>query len=106
MKLNKIFSALMLIAAVAFTACEGQQLPPDGPDGPDQPNTPTQGLTYAEDEISVSAMLAQGANMEKSDTLDFCKVKGIVKTVKNLDVLPGVGYGNAEFVLTATGSEE
>ncbi len=106
MKLNKIFSALMLIAAVAFTACEGQQLPPDGPNGPDQPNTPTQGLTYAEDEISVSAMLAQGAQMASGDTLDFCKVKGIVKTVENLDVLPGVGYGNAEFVLTETGTEE
>ncbi len=107
MKLNKIFSALMLIAAVSFAACD-EQLPngPDGPDGPDQPNTPTQGLTYAEDEISVSAMLAQGAEMAAGDTLDFCKVKGIVKTVKNLDVLPDVGYGNAEFVLTETGAEE
>lgn len=35
MKLNKIFAAFMLIAAVAFTACE-EKNPPVGPDGPGQ----------------------------------------------------------------------
>lgn len=33
MKFNKIFSAFMLIAAVAFTACENPELPPVGPNG-------------------------------------------------------------------------
>lgn len=37
MKLNKIFSAFMLIAAVAFTACETPE-PPVGPQGPGNGN--------------------------------------------------------------------
>ena len=41
MKLNKIFSALMLIAAVAFTACETPE-PPVGPQGPGNGQDTTQ----------------------------------------------------------------
>ena len=35
MKFNKIFSALMLIAAVAFTACENPEIVGPGPNGGD-----------------------------------------------------------------------
>ncbi len=41
MKFNKIFSALMLIAAVAFTACETPEIVGPGPNGGgDKPDTP------------------------------------------------------------------
>ncbi len=106
MKFNKFFSALMLIAAVSFAACGDNNIPNEDKTGNqtgptvEEKDTTKQGLTYAEDEISVSDMLAQGANLASGDTLDFCKVKGIVNLVKNLDVLPNVGYGNAEFTIT------
>ena len=57
MKLNKIFAAFMLIAAVAFTACEPQVPPTPGP-GPggndttvteDPTDDPTNGNTQAPD---------------------------------------------------------
>ena len=115
MKLNKIFAAFMLIAAVAFTACN-QNPPVVGPDGSDDGKDTTQiptdttqiptdtttipdtdkGIDYLDGEISVAQALEQAANLAGGDTIFGLKVRGIVKSVEKVDL----GYGSAQFYIT------
>ena len=118
MKLNKIFAAFMLIAAVAFTACEPQNPPTTNPgDGKDTttvipsdttqiptdttttPGTETE-IDYLDGEISVAQALAMAP--ELGDTTDVIKVRGVVKSVKSVSLV----YGNAQFYITDDGQNE
>jgi hypothetical protein len=122
MKLNKIFAAFMLIAAVAFTACQPQNPPTPNPgDGKDTttviPSDTTQiptdttttttpgdeiEIDYLDGEISVAKALEMGANLASGDTTDYIKVRGLVKFVKTVSL----SYGNAQFYLTDDGNNE
>ena len=117
MKLNKIFSALMLIAAVAFTACEPQVPPTPGPgpggndttttqdptdDPTDNPsatldtvgwNIPAEALTVAQAREKCAALEAGATTGTKY------YVMGYVKKIHNKHAEGISGYGNAQFYM-------
>ena len=64
--------------------------------------TPDEGITYEDGEISVSAALAEGAKLGAGDTTAVMKVRGIVKSVKGVDL----SYGTAQFYITENGTNE
>lgn len=64
--------------------------------------TPEVEITYEDGEISVSAALAEGAKLGAGDTTDVMKVRGRVKSVRQVDL----GYGNAQFYITENGTNE
>ncbi len=113
MKLNKIFASLMLIAAVAFTACQPNN-PPVGPVGPgqgggdttnvtppvtgDAPDTvgwniPAGALTVAQAR-EICAGLESGAT-----TGTKYYVMGYVKKLHSKHAEGISGYGNAQFYM-------
>ena len=119
MKLNKIFAAFMLIAAVAFTACE-PQVPPTPTPGPgpggndttiteDPTDDPTNGDTQAPDtagwNIPAGALtVAQAreicAALEAGATTGTkYYVMGYVKKIHNKHADGISGYGNAQFYM-------
>ena len=110
MKLNKIFAAFMLMAAVAFTACEPVPTPEPtpGPGGQDTTvvnpgdTTTTVEITYEEGELSVTEALEAAANLGAGDTIFDLKVRGLVKMVEKVDL----GYGSAQFYITDDGKNE
>lgn len=100
MKLNKFFSVLTLIAAVAFTACDNNI--PDGPQGPQggkdttkvdppQPNDDT--LTVA----SIIEMKSNGTLADKGAGTQKYWVKGYIVGTYNFDANPQwvIGTDNA-----------
>lgn len=109
MKPNKIFAAFMLIAAVAFTACE-EKNPPVGPDGPGQGgkdttvvdttstvapdtvgwNIPAECLTVAQ-----AREICAGLITGDSTSTEEYYVMGWVKKVKEVSAQ----YGNATFYI-------
>ena len=109
MKLNKIFAAFMLIAAVAFTACETPE-PPVGPDGPGQGgkdttvvdttstvapdtvgwNIPAECLTVAQ-----AREICAGLITGDSTSTEEYYIMGWVKKVKEVSAQ----YGNATFYI-------
>ena len=116
MKLNKIFAAFMLIAAVAFTACEPQVPPTPGPgpggndttvteDPTDDPTTPPAALDTAGWNIPVEALTVAQAR-EKCAALEAGAttgtknyVMGYVKKIHNKHADGISGYGNAQFYM-------
>ena len=64
--------------------------------------TPDGEITYEDGEISVSKALEAGAKLGASDTTDVMKVRGIVKSVKGVDL----SYGSAQFWITEDGTNE
>ena len=117
MKLNKIFAAFMLIAAVAFTACEPQVPPTPGPgpggndttttqdptdDPTDNPsatldtvgwNIPAEALTVAQAREKCAALEAGATTGTKY------YVMGYVKKIHNKHAEGISGYGNAQFYM-------
>ena len=110
MKLNKIFAAFMLIAAVAFAACEGPGINIDGPGekpndkdttttvegaAPDTAgwNIPAGALTVAQAR-EICAGLESGAT---TGTKHY--VMGYVKKIHNNHASGISGYGNAQFYM-------
>ena len=109
MKLNKIFAAFMLIAAVAFAACEGPEINIDGPGpkpndkdtttvegaAPDTTgwNIPAECLTVAQAR-EICAQLESGAT-----TGTKYYVKGWVKKVHDNNANAITQYGNAQFYM-------
>lgn len=105
MKVNKIFSALMLIAAVAFTACDSTV--PDGPSK--KPNTdttittppteipdidiPAEAITVAEAR-AICAALEDGAQTDEK-----YYVKGWIKKLANKHADGITSHGNALFYM-------
>jgi len=65
-------------------------------------NTPAVEITYEDGEISVSKALEEGAKLGAGDTTDVMKVRGIVKSVKGVDL----SYGSAQFWITENGTNE
>ena len=109
MKLNKIFAAFMLIAAVAFSACE-PNMPPVGPDGPGQGqggdtaivgeapdtvgwNIPAECLTVAQ----ANAICAELASEATTGTKYY--VKGWVKKLASKHADGISQFGNALFYI-------
>ena len=106
MKLNKIFAAFMLIAAVAFAACEGPEINIDGPGpkpndkdtttvegaAPDTTgwNIPAECLTVAQAR-EICASLITGDSISTTEYY----VMGWVKKVKEVNAQ----YGNATFYI-------
>ena len=103
MKLNKLFTAFMLIATIGMVACN-KPPKPDGP-GKDDPNTPpvvdsviATDATVVE-VIAVANELAAGAESE-----EYYRVHGIVSAVQTAPEKL-VEYGNCNFtVMDETGS--
>nr|MBR6146083.1 hypothetical protein [Paludibacteraceae bacterium] len=103
MKLNKLFTAFMLIATIGMVACN-KPPKPDGP-GKDDPNTPpvvdsviATDATVVE-VIAVANELAAGAESE-----EYYRVHGIVSAVQTAPEKL-VEYGNCNFtVMDVTGS--
>ena len=115
MKLNKIFAAFMLIAAVAFTACEPQVPPTPGPgpggndttvteDPTDDPTTPsaldTAGWNIPAGALTVAQAREICAKLESGATTGTkYYVMGYVKKMHK-DHESGIsGYGNARFYM-------
>ena len=120
MKLNKIFAAFMLIAAVTFTACE-PQVPPTPTPGPgpggngttitedptdDPTDDPTNGNTQAPDTagwnipagaltVAQAREICAGLTTGDSTSTEEYYVMGWVKKVKELST----EYGNATFFM-------
>ena len=112
MKLNKIFAAFMLIAAVAFSACE-PNMPPVGPNGPGQGgdttqvdttilgeapdtigwNIPAECLTVAQAR-DICSKLESGAT-----TGTKYYVMGWVKKIHSKHADGVANYGNAQFYM-------
>ncbi len=59
-------------------------------------------LGYQDGEISVSKALEAGAKLGASDTTGVMKVRGIVKSVRGVDL----SYGTAQFYITENGTNE
>lgn len=67
-----------------------------------QKNTPIVKITYEDGETSVSKALEEGAKLGAGDTTDVMKVRGIVKSVKGVNLT----YGSAQFYITEDGTNE
>lgn len=107
MKFNKIISAFALMAAVAFAACEGPDIPGPGPgDGDEKKDTtivtpadttgwniPAEAITVAQAREIASA-LASGTN---SGTKYY--VMGYVKKLHSKHADGVANYGNAQFYM-------
>lgn len=110
MKLNKIFAAFMLIAAVAFTACEPKN-PPIGPDGPGNGKDTTQtvdpvapdtiGWNIPANALTVAQAREICAKLESEATTNGTKyyVKGWVKKLANKHADGISQFGNALFYI-------
>lgn len=107
MKFNKIFSAFMLIAAVAFTACN-ENPPVVGPTGgdDDKPNTTdttvvdTTGWNIPAEAISVAkAREIAGALESGTTTGTKYYVMGYVKKLHGKHADGVANYGNAQFYM-------
>ncbi len=107
MKLNKILSALMLVAAISFAACEE---PIPGPQPGPQPNDSTQTATTVEipanvnipaDAITVTEARNICAGLA-SETTSGTKyyVKGWVKKIHSKHAEGVSGYGNDQFYMS------
>ncbi len=109
MKLNKIFSAFMLIAAISFAACE-EQIPGGNGNGPDKPdpNNPTTTDTVAipdmeipAEAITVSEARNICAGLESEATTEQAYyVKGWVKKMHSGHADAVTGYGNGRFYMS------
>jgi len=106
MKLNKIFSALMLAAALCFSFASCNPAPvPDGPVGPDTSKVDPPVDTVQSIEKTVAEVIEIANALEPSaSSTDYYKVSGIVSAVAtSADNL--VNYGNINFTLQdATGA--
>ena len=109
MKLNKIFSALMLTAAVAFTACNNNI--PDNPNNSDNPNNPSnaqvdtvaipEGIEIPQGAITVSEARTICEGLENNvATEEFYYVHGWIKKLHtaNTEAITG-NYHNAQFYI-------
>ncbi len=112
MKLNKIFAAFMLIAAVAFTACETPE-PPVGPDGlgngqdttqngdttqvvdPIAPDTAGWNIPAGALTVAQAREICAGLTTGDSTSTEEYYVMGWVKKVKEVSAQ----YGNATFYI-------
>ena len=108
MKFNKIFSALMLIAAVAFTACtETPDIVGPGPNGgdndkptPDTTVVDTTGWNIPAEAISVAkAREIAGALESEATTGTKYYVMGYVKKLHSKHTEGVANYGNAQFYM-------
>lgn len=115
MKLNKIFAAFMLIAAVAFTACEPQVPPTPGPgpvgndttvteDPTDDPTTPsaldTAGWNIPAEALTVAQAREKCAALEAGATTGTkYYVMGYVKKIHKKHAEGISGFGNAQFYM-------
>ena len=115
MKLNKIFAAFMLIAAVAFTACEPQVPPTPGPgpggndttvteDPTDDPTTPsaldTAGWNIPAEALTVAQAREVCAALEVGATTGTkYYVMGYVKKIHKKHAEGISGFGNAQFYM-------
>lgn len=109
MKLEKIFSALMLIAAVSFTACD--PVIPDNPDGPGKDTTDTpvdttevwvipEGVDVPAEAITVAEARDICSKLESGAvTTDKYYVKGFVKKVKEISEADFQSFGNLTFFM-------
>lgn len=115
MKLNKIFAAFMLIAAVAFAACNGPVNPPVGPDnGGDKDTTQngdtnqivdpvapdTTGWNIPAGALTVAQAREKCAALESGATTgEKFYVMGYVKKLHNKHADGVSNYGNAQFYM-------
>lgn len=107
MKFNKIFSALMLIAAVAFTACENPEIVGPGPNGgdndkpnPDTTVVDTTGWNIPAEAISVAkAREIAGALESEATTGTKYYIMGYVKKLHSKHADGVANYGNAQFYM-------
>ncbi len=107
MKFNKIFSALMLIAAVAFTACENPEIVGPGPNGgdndkpnPDTTVVDTTGWNIPAEAITVAkAREIAGALESEATTGTKYYVMGYVKKLHSKHADGVAKYGNAQFYM-------
>ena len=117
MKLNKIFAAFMLIAAVAFAACEGPEINIDGPgEKPNDKDTTTTVEGAAPDTtgwnipaecltVAQAREICAGLTTGDSTSTKEYYVMGWVKKVKEVSAQ----YGNATFYIEdvkGAGSQE
>lgn len=115
MKLNKIFAAFMLIAAVAFTACE-EKNPPVGPDGPGNGQDTTQngdttqvvdpiapdtaGWNIPAGALTVAQAREKCAALESGATTgEKFYVMGWVKKIHSKHADGVANFGNAQFYM-------
>lgn len=109
MKLNKIFSALMLALAVSFAACHNTPEPPTPGPGP---GPQTEDSTEVDEPIdwsllgelpegcmTVAQALELGATLSETDTTDYVYIRGVVKKLKTDCADAIANYGNANFYL-------
>ncbi len=108
MKLNKFFSALMLIAAVAFTACEepipgGEQPGQGGTESttdssivaiPENVNIPAEAITVTE-----ARKICEGLASETTSGTKYY-VKGWVKKIHSKHADGVANYGNGQFYMS------
>ncbi len=109
MKLNKIFSALMLIAAISFAACD-EPLPPDNGQQPGQDPDTTQKATTVDipanvnipaEAITVGQAREICAGLESTATTGTkYYVKGWVKKIHSKHADGVSGYGNGQFYMS------
>ena len=120
MKLNKIFAAFMLIAAVAFTACEPQVPPTPGPGPGGNDTTTTQDPTDDPTDNPSATLDTVGWNIPAecltvAQAREICEalpdngttgtkyyVKGWVKKLANKHAEGISSYGNALFYMVDT----
>lgn len=98
MKFNKIFSALMLIAAVMFTACETPEIVGPGPQPNGQDTTKTDTAKVEHITIAKAIEIANALEPTKT-TAESYELRGkVTKVLTKASEL--VGYGNLNFELT------
>ena len=102
MKISKLFSALMLVGAVAFTACE-KAPEPDGP-GKTEPQPQDTTTVTAKDATVAEVVELANALEAGASTKEYYRVKGVVSAVQTT-AANLVSYGNINFTLMdATGT--
>ena len=107
MKFNKVFSELMLIAAVTFTACENPEIVGPGPNGgdndkpnPDTTVVDTTGWNIPAEAITVAkAREIAGALESEATTGTKYYVMGYVKKLHSKHADGVAKYGNAQFYM-------
>lgn len=103
MKISKLFSALMLVGAVAFTACEKAPEPEPGPGKTDPQPQDTTTVTAKDATVAEVVELANALEAGAS-TKEYYRVKGVVSAVQTT-AANLVSYGNINFTLMdATGT--
>ena len=103
MKISKLFSALMLVGAVAFTACEKAPEPEPGPGKTDPQPQDTTTVTAKDATVAEVVDIANALEAGAS-TKEYYRVKGVVSAVQTT-AANLVSYGNINFTLMdATGT--